>query len=46
MLNKYKFTVDCDECSFEEGTDSYDRAKDIYESHHIVTGHRPPIEEN
>jgi len=39
------FVVDCDRCSYREKTESYERAKDLYESHHIPTGHRPPIKE-
>lgn len=39
------FTVDCDRCDYEESTRSYERAKDLKNDHHIVTGHRPIIDE-
>lgn len=40
-----ELTVDCDRCRFEEKTTSYERAQDIYDQHHIRTGHRQPIKE-
>jgi len=37
------YIVDCDDCGFREQSQSYNRAKDAYDSHHTVTGHRPPM---
>ena len=39
------FIVTCDRCDYEEDTESYERAKDLVEHHHIPTGHRPVIDE-
>lgn len=39
------FTVNCDRCKYSEETESYERAKDLADAHHIPTGHHPAIEE-
>lgn len=41
-----QYTVECDRCDYREGTDSYERARDLVDQHHIPTGHHPAIEEH
>lgn len=38
-----RYIVNCNECDHRETTSSYKRAQELSDSHHIVTGHRPPI---